>query len=191
MFGHLRQAVVCGSFPTPSPFQGEGRGEVSPYEVDNVGIDTVVANAGDKSGGLTWKTAKVGVDGAFDLLHSGLTGPTENASAYLSFYVWSPRPLDNLLVEPNMPKLDLLMGSDDGCQLFLNGKLVKEDRGIHPVTPDSIIAEALPLQRGWNHFIVKVVQVGGGWGFTARFRCSDPKFMGGLKTSVVRASTGE
>jgi len=189
MFGYLRQAMVCGSFPSTST--------VSAYDVDNVGVDTVVANAGDESGGVAWKSAKAGVDGAFDLLHlslssggGSLAGARENASAYLSFYVWSPRPLDNLLVEPNMPKLDLLMGSDDGCQVYLNGKLIKEDRGIHPLTPDSIVGESLPLQRGWNHFVVKVVQVGGGWGFTARLRCSDPKFMGVLRTSVVPASTG-
>jgi beta-galactosidase len=176
-FGHLRQAAVCGRFPAASTNTA--------YDIDNIGVETVPGKIGESSNGREWKRAEAGVDGAFDFLKLDLPGPTENAAVYLSFWVWSPRPLDNLLIEPNMPKLDLLMGSDDGCQVWLNGKLVKEDRGIHPVTADSIVAENLPLQRGWNHFLVKVVQATGGWGYQARLRCSDPKFLLALKTSIM------
>ena len=47
-------------------------------------------------------------DGVLNFKKMGLPGPMENAAVYLSFWVWSPRPLDNLLVEPNLPRLDLL-----------------------------------------------------------------------------------
>ena len=82
-------------------------------------------------------------------------------------------------------KLDLLIGSDDGCQVWLNAKRIQEDRGTHPLTPGSLKCEALPLQRGWNHFIVKVVQGGGEWQFRADLRSSDPQFLTELRTSLT------
>lgn len=77
------------------------------------------------------------------------------------------------------------MGSDDGCQVWLNSHLLREDRGVHPLTPDSIVAPAVPLQQGWNHFIVKVVQGGGEWGFEARFHCSDAHFLLRVRSSIL------
>ncbi|MGC4046972.1 MAG: glycoside hydrolase family 2 TIM barrel-domain containing protein [Armatimonas sp.] len=175
--GRLNQALVLGTFEGPVE---------SLYTTDHIGITGKLAPVpGTVTGGKTWKPVSASKNGVFNLRAAGLTGATDNAAAYLSFYVWSPRALDNLLVEPNMPKLDLLMGSDDGCQVWLNGKLVSEDRNVHPVTPDAIVASALPLQRGWNHFIVKVVQGGGEWGYTARFRSTDANFLFNLRSSIT------
>lgn len=176
-FGRVAQVLVCGSFG------GSSAEEL--YGIDHVDIAGAPApKAGSKSAGLEWKAIKTNQDGLFDFKKAGLSGPMDNAAVYLNFWVWSPRPLDNLLVEPNMPKLDLMMGSDDGCQVWLNGKQIKEDRGTHPVTPDAIVAAAVPLQRGWNRFVVKVVQGGGEWGYVARFRCSDARFLLGLRSSI-------
>ena len=177
MFGRLNQALVCGSFPAATV--------TAAYDTDNIGIGPdLKPQPGNKSGGLDWRVAKITDDGLFDFLRLGLPGPTETAASYLSFWIWSPRPLDNLLVEPNMPKLDLLMGSDDGCQVWLNSKLIKEDRGTHPVVADSIICDALPLQRGWNHLVVKVVQGSGQWQYEARLQSSIPEFLEEIKSSA-------
>ena len=177
MFGRLHQALACGRF-------GETSVPVA-YDTDDIGINqNLKAQVGSKSGGLDWRAVKAGDDSTFDFLKLGLPGPSETASSYLSFWIWSPRPLDNILVEPNMPKLDLLMGSDDGCQVWLNSKLIKEDRGTHPLTPDSLVCDSLPLQRGWNHFVVKVVQGGGQWQYEARLQCSAPEFLEELKSSM-------
>lgn len=175
--GRLQQALVLGSFEGPVE---------SLYTTDHIGITGKLAPApGTVTAGKTWKPVSAGKNGVFNLRAASLAGATDNAAAYLSFYVWSPRALDNLLIEPNMPKLDLLMGSDDGCQVWLNGKLVSEDRNVHPVTPDAIVASTLPLQRGWNHFLVKVVQGGGEWGYTARFRSTDANFLFNLRSSIT------
>ena len=99
--------------------------------------------------------------------------------------MWSPRALDNLLLEPNLPRLDLLAGADDGCQIYLNGKIIQQDRGTHPLVAGSIVCPSLPLQRGWNRFVVKVVQQGGEWAFRADLRCTDPLFQSQLKSSIV------
>jgi hypothetical protein len=177
-FGHLTRALVCGSFGAASA--------AAAYDVDNIGISPLLRpKPGDQSGGLAWRARPADDDGVLDFRKMGLGGPTENAAVYLSFWVWSPRPLDNLLVEPNLPRLALRFGSDDGCQVWLNSKLVKEDRGTHPYTPDAFTAGALPLARGWNHFVIKAVQGTGEWQFGARLTCSDPLFLSQLQTSVV------
>ena len=177
-FGHLANALVCGSFGAATA--------AAAYDMDNVGIGAALhPKPGDRSGGLEWLAKPADDGGVLDFKKMRLPGPTENAAVYLSFWVWSPRPLDNLLVEPNLPKLALRFGSDDGCQVWLNSRLIKEDRGTHPYTPDEFTADALPLARGWNHFVVKVVQGTGEWQFGARLMSSDPAFLGQMRTSVA------
>lgn len=176
--GRLTRALVCGRFSGTDP--------AKLYDTDHIGIDTALRPApGTISGGLPWTPMTVTSTGSFDFVKSRLPGPTENAAVYLCFWIWSPRPLDNLLAEPNMPRLDLTMGSDDGCQVWLNSNLIKEDRGTHPLTPDSITAESLPLTKGWNQFVVKVVQGGGQWAYEARLRSSDPRFLLELRSSIA------
>ena len=177
-FGTLKQALACGSFGAASTADA--------YNSDNIGISLASRpRAGNQSGGLTWRSLTAGENGIFNFLTASLPGPHENAAVYLSFWIWSPRPLDNLLLEPNLPKLDLLVGSDDGCQVWLNAHLLQEDRGTHPLTPGSLQCKAMPLQRGWNHFLVKVVQGSGEWQFRGDLRCSDPLFLTQLRTSIV------
>ncbi|BCM93550.1 beta-galactosidase BoGH2A [Abditibacteriota bacterium] len=177
-FGTLKQALVAGSFGSTTAEQA--------YETDDIGIKTGFSPVeGSRSGEREWIKRQSDQSSIFDFNALGLPGPHDNAVAYLSFWIWSPRALDNLLLEPNMPKLDLLVGSDDGCQVYLNGKMILEDRGTHPLTPGSLKSEAMPLQRGWNHFLVKAVQGSGQWQFRADLRCSAPLFLTKLHTSIV------
>lgn len=176
--GRLYRVLACGRFPGANP--------MALYETDHVGIKAELRpDIGTKTAGQEWIRLEAGGNGAFDFRKAPLKGPEVNAAVYLSFWVWSPRPLDNLLVEPNLPRLDLLMGSDDGCQVWLNSRLIQQDRGIHPMVPDSIVAEGLPLQRGWNHFVVKVVQGEGEWSYAARLRSSDARFLLSLRSSAT------
>lgn len=177
-FGHLTSTLACGSFGAPSA--------AAAYDIDNIGIGPdFKPKQGDHSGSLEWRVHSADDDGVFDFRKMALPGPMENAATYLSFWVWSPRPLDNLLVEPNLPKLTLRFGCDDGCQVWLNSKLVGEDRGTHPYAPDQFTANALPLTQGWNHFVVKAVQGTGEWQFGARLTCSDPAFLTQLRSAVT------
>ena len=177
-FGTLKQALVAGSFGSANAEQA--------YETDDIGIQTGFSPVeGSRSGEREWIKRQSDQSSVFDFNALELPGPHDNAAAYLSFWVWSPRALDNLLLEPNLPKLDLFVGSDDGCQVYLNGKSILEDRGTHPLTAGSLKSEAVPLQRGWNHFLVKVVQGNGQWQFRADLRCSDPLFLTKLRTSTV------
>jgi hypothetical protein len=59
------------------------------------------------------------------------------------------------------------IGSDDGVKVWVNGEIVHANnvsRG-HKAGEDKV---AVRLEKGWNIFLVKVTQGGGGWGFSAR-----------------------
>lgn len=68
----------------------------------------------------------------------------------LSFWIFSPRSLVDLLVEPNMPKLDVrIEGNHQEASLFVNGNSyarVKDNNKI----------ESLPLEKGWNHIFIEL-----------------------------------
>jgi beta-galactosidase len=85
--------------------------------------------------------------------------------ALKEFWVWSPRPLDNLLIEPDMPKLELKL--KDNEKLLLNGKLLTQTTG-------------LPLKQGWNHFLIRSKTLD-----TVQFLCRNKQdFMSQLKVSA-------
>lgn len=97
-----------------------------------------------------------------------------------TFYVFSPRPLDDLLIEPDMPKLTLVV-KGEGVSLELDGKK------LVPASSDSRETQyrELPLLQGWNRLTV-TVPVEGKDGFSGFFRCDNKAdFIGLLKGSYV------
>jgi hypothetical protein len=89
--------------------------------------------------------------------HYFSTRPTESAS-YAHVYVYSPtsRPAT------------LLLGSDDGIKVWLNGVnvLTKDRYGSWVVDQFSV---NVSLQEGWNQLLCKISQEGGDYKFSARF----------------------
>jgi hypothetical protein len=73
--------------------------------------------------------------------------------AFLSFWVFSPRSLVNLLAEPDMPKLDLIVEGRQSKEVYVNGILFsKADMdGVGKL-------ENLPLEKGWNHVLIKLIR---------------------------------
>jgi hypothetical protein len=80
--------------------------------------------------------------------------------------------------------VDLIAGADDGVKIWLNGSLLLEEFGYHPIIPDQHKALAMPLKQGWNHFLIKVAQSSGEWQFAARLQCSDPRFLASMRSSA-------
>jgi len=130
---------------------------------------------------LRWVSLRAGTAG-FSLNGPPLSGAPDNSVVYLSFWVQSPRSLDNLLIEPNVPKLDLALESKDGVELFLNGKSIL----TYAAGGENAIAAGLPLQQGWNHFLVKLVHANGDDGFSARLVASDPAFLDALHSALQK-----
>lgn len=87
------------------------------------------------------------------------------------------------LDSPVDQQAELLLGSDDGFALWLNGECLASRLEIcRGVVPDS---DAFPvrLRKGRNVLLVKISQAGGGWGFCVRFR--------GLQSSLSALRAGE
>ncbi|MDR2057073.1 MAG: glycoside hydrolase family 2 [Dysgonamonadaceae bacterium] len=58
------------------------------------------------------------------------------------FWLWSPRPLDDLLIEPDMPELDIVP-AEGNEEIILNGTCLTS-------------YQAVPLKQGWNQIVVSV-----------------------------------
>ena len=96
----------------------------------------------------------------------------------LEFYVYSNRPLDDLLIEPDMPKLMLWMKAR-GSTLKVGDKEVKETRR----TDREVEYNELPLQQGWNK--LSIVVDGDRGEFEAELRCNNkPDFLPTVRASL-------
>ncbi len=85
----------------------------------------------------------------------------------LNLYVFSPRPLDDLLIEPNMPKLSLLMRTS-ACDLSINGKAY----GAAAQNRHEANYKELPLLQGWNKLTIKIGAADRNE-FSGYFRCDN------------------
>jgi hypothetical protein len=111
---------------------------------------------GYTSNSKSWVKATAGSTGKVDFA-AGFNNPT-NCAGYAHVYFYSA-------VNQN---LYLLMGSDDGIKVWLNGKNIYTNDVYRGFTVDSDRV-AVTLGAGWHRMLVKVSQGSGGWGFGARF----------------------
>jgi beta-galactosidase len=98
----------------------------------------------------------------------------------LDLWIWSPRPLDDLLIEPNMPKLDLQIAAKES-KLQVNRQYIEKfskDRKEY-------VYKELPLQQGWNHLVLTIAESDKNafWGL---FKCDNKKdFLPLLKVTLA------
>ena len=175
--GRLVRALVCGSFGV----------------TDLKEAYAAKLPAGDIAQGATfnekrWRVGDANGEGVFDFKKNLVRGPQDNAYAYLAVWIKSPKPLNDLLSEPNLPKLSFTYGSDDGCQVWLNGELLADNQRIGPMDANAFTINPLLLKLGWNQLVIKVVQGTGGWEFTGRFGCTDVNFLSKLEFSAQSPS---
>ena len=177
--GALSAALVCGSF------SGSGFEEVmSEYHIGDADPETL--RPGSVTAGHYWNLVQADAGHRWDFLQGGLKGATEDCAVYMSFWLFSPRSLTDLLIEPNIPRLDLHYTVDDCLGVYVNGRRVTDgfDHADAPNQPNAL--RGLPLEKGWNHIVLKVGQKWGGWNGTFRFSSSDSAFMDGLESAVIR-----
>ncbi|GHT62805.1 beta-galactosidase [Bacteroidia bacterium] len=95
-------------------------------------------------------------------------------------WVFSPRALDDLLVEPDMPKLNLLIEAQKST-LSVNGQGVDKFNK----TRKECEYKELPLQQGWNHLVLSIGE-DDRHAFWGVFKCDNkPDFMPLLKAAFV------
>jgi len=175
--GKLKKALVCGPFGAESA--------QAAFDTDFLGSETTIQPLENSMGaGRKWAPASTTSPGGFNFREMGLSGPMDNAAVYVSFWLWSPRHLDDLLSEPDMPNLDFVGGADDAWRVWLNGTLLSEMMRSGPLEMGMIDCKGMPVKQGWNHFLIKVVQGGGNWQFAAQLKCSDYTYMSQLKAAL-------
>jgi beta-galactosidase len=154
--GQLIKALVLGS-----------------YGVDDLGAAYSAALSLDGRAGA----ARSAADGIFNFDAMNLDGPKSSAFVYVVVQIKSPRALDDLLAQPDLPRLSFTYGADDGCQVWLNGQRLASHQRIGPMERGMFKFDHLPLKLGWNQLVIKVIQAGGDWSFAGRFDCTDRRFL--------------
>jgi beta-galactosidase len=97
----------------------------------------------------------------------------------LDFWVWSPRPLDDLLIEPNMPKLSLFVNAKR-IALLLNDKALTATQ----ITTNNSTYKELPLLQAWNKITLRI-GLKDKERFAAYFKCDNSAgFLSQLKISL-------
>jgi HEAT repeat protein len=94
----------------------------------------------------------------------------DNCIAYLRTQVDAPE---------TMPAA-ILLGSDDGAKIWVNGKVVHSNNVDRGEIADQDVAP-IQLEKGLNEIIVKVSQGGGGWSMSARIVSTDGTPVNGLR----------
>ncbi len=105
---------------------------------------------------IQWREAATVEDGFLNLGTN--LGFESSAVGYALMYVHAPKATDSVL----------LLGSDDGATVWLNGAEIYRIDANRPPIPDE---DAVPcrLNAGWNEVLCKVSQDGWGWGLYLRF----------------------
>ncbi len=109
---------------------------------------------------VKWRTFRAGESGYVRL--DDLIRPNEQAIAYGLAYVHSPEDRE----------ATLLVGSDDGVRVWINGEIVHTNPVYRAAEPD-LDRVPVRLKKGWNKVLVKDLQGAGGWGFYVRI--ADPE----------------
>lgn len=140
-----------------------------------------------KNAGIQCKRAAINLNEVFFIRDGNLQFPSGMKDKFeridnsfsLSFWIFSPRPLDDLLIEPNMPKLTLSVESRS-CVLLLNDSVYEPSR----VANKNIDFNELPLHQGWNKITLKKVNDKND--FKAYFKCdNNESFLSQLKATFT------
>jgi tetratricopeptide (TPR) repeat protein len=108
---------------------------------------------------VSWRSVPVTpIDGVIDL--DACLRPNEEAIAYATTFLRSPEARD----------VTFRIGTDDGFELWLNGRKLASRRVERACTFDQDLVDAR-LERGWNQLLVKVADDHLDWEF--RFRVTD------------------
>jgi hypothetical protein len=156
----LQDWYVAGPFPNP----GQCEGFTTAYPPER-GVDLKATYTGLQDKPVAWtRTLKAGdpPQGPGTVDFSRFAVPGANGVAYAVTKIASDRERDVVL----------LAGSDDTLQIWLNGELKHANRAFRGINLDN---DRVPvhLKAGENTLLVKVCDMGGGWGFILRVADAD------------------
>lgn len=151
-----------------------GESRAVPTQGDTIIRDTFTAH---------WQVEQAGPDG-FRFKEMAFTGPQEYSASYMSFYLDSPRRIDDLLSEPNVPELYLNIGTACSIRVWLNGNEIftKANVSTEPVK----LQTRLLLGKGINHVLMKVVNTDTDYVIKAHLSSTHEDYIGKLDSFVER-----
>ena len=150
----VERYMVLGPFPKA---EGETLDKPLPPESQ---LDLKATYTGIRSETIQWQEATTEADRFLDLTKSLGFEPT--AAGYALVYVYTPKQIDSVL----------LLGSDDGAAVWLNGTEIHRKDVNRPAIPDED-AVVCHLKAGWNSVLCKINQNGWNWGLYLRFTDAD------------------
>ncbi len=117
-------------------------------------IDLTRSYQGVNGQPVKWTLTQTPAHGRMDLYQFD---PYEMVVVYALTYVYSPK-------DQTVP---LLLGTDDGVKVFVNGEAIHRVLAIRVVKPDRDRV-AMTLKKGWNTLLLKIENNYGGYNFYAR-----------------------
>ncbi|MDR2040245.1 MAG: glycoside hydrolase family 2 [Bacteroidales bacterium] len=135
-------------------------------------MEKLLAGAGIPAEGKKMSETLIDAEGKLDIRYLPST-QQDNRTRY-TFRVWSPRPLDDLLIEPDMPKLDIYLTPTEGNEIRINNT---------PLEKTGAGYQNIPLKQGWNRISISIPNNNRN-NLSIRFACENkPEFIGQLKTA--------
>ncbi|MBC7186826.1 MAG: alpha-mannosidase [Calditrichaeota bacterium] len=145
----VREWLVVGAFGVDP--------EHEPLGTDHLGGEVdVVPRLGQVAGEKSWFLAQTDALGRLNFIRLGVT-PPERSVVYAHVYVFVPRPVE----------ATLLVGSDDGVTVRVNGNVVHEHLVLRGWRADQDTVREL-LGTGWNKVLFKVFNNLGGFALSLR-----------------------
>ena len=109
------------------------------------------------NGGRDWKIVESPSKDRFVLRELRQDGPNGAFAVYFSYWIRSPRGLDDLLAGgPDAPRFTTLVYVAQKCRLLVNGQELKPTRTERADYRALYVFDGVPLKKDWNHFLLKV-----------------------------------
>ena len=156
-----------------------GRWQVSgPYTKENTATQKLfdVVFAPERGSGETarWQYVSTGADSERPwLIDLNKIWGGDDRVAYLRTNIWSDKTQD----------VKLLVGSNDGIKVWLNGRMVHQNNVLRTIVRDEDSVK-VAIGQGWNILMLKITQSSGNWSACARFTDLNGNRLEGLKVSA-------
>jgi beta-galactosidase len=151
------------------------------FEKDFIGGETSIKPEFEmNSNGCAWSVEETRT-GIFDFNRIRQTNTLiKNGAVYLSFWLQCPQPLNEIMADSNVPEISFKFSVAGGSKIWLNG----QEKFKSAKSVDNAIIEKLPLKKGWNHFLIKVVKSTDGWSFKGGLISKDLDLLSSMSSAL-------